>query len=78
MGLDKKYQFSQELYDLTGKKAGTRANATKWFWDYVKANDLQNPSNKREIICDETLYEVCGKKKITMFEVGKVLTPHLT
>ena len=28
-------------------------------WEYIKKHDLQNPSDKREILLDETLQKVC-------------------
>lgn len=38
----------------------------------------QNPSDKREIFCDDKLKAVMGgKPKITMFNMNKLLTPHL-
>ena len=77
-GLNTKLEFSDDLEDVTGKRSGTRAQATKWFWDYVKENDLQNPKNRREILCDSKLKKLCGKSKITMFQVGKVLSGHLS
>jgi chromatin remodeling complex protein RSC6 len=47
-------------------------------WDYIKSNNLQNPENRREILADDTLREVFGKDKVTMFEMNKHLARHLT
>jgi hypothetical protein len=48
-------------------------------WAYIKTKDLQNPGNKREILCDDALKAVFeGKDKVTMFEMNKLLTPHLS
>jgi chromatin remodeling complex protein RSC6 len=38
---------------------------------------LQNPQNKREILADDKLEAVFGKKKVTMFEMNKHLAAHL-
>jgi len=46
-------------------------------WDYIKKNKLQNPDNKREIVADDKLQAVFGKKKVTMFEMNKHLSAHL-
>ena len=46
-------------------------------WDYIKANNLQNPENRREILADDKLREVFGKDKVTMFEMNKHLARHL-
>ena len=32
-------------------------------WDYIKAHDLQNPEDRREILADDTLRKVFGKDK---------------
>ena len=45
--------------------------------DYIKKNKLQNPENKREILADDKLQKVFGKKKVTMFEMNKHLAQHL-
>lgn len=73
-----KQKFSAELKEVTGKNSGKRTDAVKWIWDYIKANDLQDPKNGRNILCDDALQDIYGKKKITMFEVGgKMLSEHL-
>jgi chromatin remodeling complex protein RSC6 len=41
-------------------------------WEYIKQNNLQNPSNKKEIICDAKMIEVFNKKSFTMFEMTKL------
>ena len=46
--------------------------------DYIKANNLQNPQNKREILADEKLEPIFGTKKVTMFEMNKHLARHLS
>ncbi len=32
-------------------------------WEYIRGHNLQNPNDKREIICDEKLQKVMGGKK---------------
>jgi len=45
----------------------------KGIWDHIKRNNLQNPDNKREIICDEPLKAVLGVNKIDMFAMNKLI-----
>lgn len=45
----------------------------KQLWQYIKGNNLQNPDNKREIICDPKLKAVFNTDKIDMFRMNKVL-----
>lgn len=43
-------------------------------WAYIKEHNLQNPSNRRQILCDAKLEELFGRKKIDMFRMTKVLS----
>lgn len=45
-------------------------------WQYIKEHDLQNPKDRREILCDEKMEPIFGKK-MTMFSMNKLLTKHL-
>ena len=51
----------------------SRPQVVKQLWVYIKDNALQNPSNKREIMCDDQLRAVFGVDKIDMFKMNKVL-----
>ena len=55
-----------------------RGEVVSKVWEYIKANNLQNPENRREILADDKLHKVFGKDKVTMFEMNKHLTRHLT
>jgi len=46
-------------------------------WKYIKGNQLQNPRNKREILCDERLRDLFKSTKINMFTMNKELGSHL-
>ena len=41
---------------------------------YIKDNNLQNPHNKKEILCDDKLEKIFKRKKIDMFQMTKVLS----
>lgn len=41
----------------------------------MKEHNLQNPDNRREIICDDRMKPVFGDR-IGMFETSKVLSRH--
>lgn len=47
-------------------------------WDYIKANNLQNAKNKRNILADGKLKAVFGKDEVTMFEMTGLVSKHLT
>ncbi len=76
--LMKPLQPSKELAAIVGDAPLPRPEVVKKVWDYIKRNDLQNPSNRREIVGDEKLKKVFGKDKVTMFEMNKHLARHLS
>jgi len=77
-GLSKPMTPSDELVAVIGAGPVARSEAVKKMWDYIKANNLQNPANKREIIADAKLKPVFGgKDKVTMFEMNSHLAKHL-
>lgn len=51
----------------------SRPQVVKQLWIYIKEHELQNPSNKREILCDDRLRLVFNSDKIDMFKMNKVL-----
>jgi chromatin remodeling complex protein RSC6 len=68
---------SAELAAVIGSNPVPRTEAVKLMWDYIKANNLQNPTNKRNILADEKLSKVFGKSEVTMFELTSILGKHL-
>tara|TARA_B100000519_G_C14234270_1_gene433961 strand:- start:1354 stop:1626 length:273 start_codon:yes stop_codon:yes gene_type:complete len=67
------------LAAVVGADPLPRTEVTKKLWDYIKSNNLQNPSNKREIIADDNLRAVFdGKDKVTMFEMTKLVSNHVS
>jgi len=75
--LQKPLQPSQELAAVVGREPLPRGEVVSKVWQYIKANNLQNPQNKREIVADDRLRKVFGKDKVTMFEMSKYLAQHL-
>jgi upstream activation factor subunit UAF30 len=76
--LQKLLQPSKELAAVVGGEPLPRGDVVSKVWDYIKKHDLQNPENRREILADDKLEAVFGKKKVTMFEMNKYLSQHLT
>src|SRR5215204_552419 len=75
--LMKPLQPSNELAAVVGSKPLPRPEVVSKVWDYIKRNNLQNPTNKREIVADDKLRAVFGKERVTMFEMNKHLAQHL-
>jgi len=76
-GFAKPYILSEPLAAVLGTESLSRPQVVKQLWAYIKANELQNPENKREIICDAALQPVFNVPKIDMFRMNKVLGQHL-
>lgn len=68
---------TQELAAVTGEGPYPRTEAVKLVWAYVKSNNLQNPANKRNILCDQKLKAVTNKDEVTMFELTGFINKHL-
>ena len=69
---------SAALQAVIGPDLVSRPGATKKLWDYIKAQGLQDPADKRTIRADDKLRAVFGKDSVTMFEIAKVLGGHLS
>lgn len=69
---------SLDLAVIVGAEPLARTEATKKLWDYIKAHNLQNPANKRNILCDAALKRVMGKDEVTMFELTGLVGAHLS
>ena len=76
-GIAKPITPSPELAKITGSAALPRSEVVSKVWAYIKANNLQNPANKREILADATLEPIFGGKSATMFEMNKHLAKHM-
>ncbi len=70
---------SSSLAAVVGSKAIPRTEAVKKIWVYIKANKLQDSKNKRMINADDKLKPVFGgKSQVSMFDMAKHLSKHLS
>ncbi len=74
----KPMKVSAELAAVVGEGPMPRSEVTKKIWAYIKQHNLQNPANKRNILADEKLEAIFGKKEVTMFEMTKIVNGHLS
>jgi chromatin remodeling complex protein RSC6 len=49
----------------------------KKLWEYIKANELQDARDKRQIRCDDKMQAVFKQSKVDMFQMNKLLGNHL-
>jgi len=77
-GLSTPYQLSPELARVVGRQILPRPMVTKFLWVYIREHNLQNPKDKREILCDAKLKLVMGgEERVTMFSMNKYISAHL-
>ena len=75
----KPMKLSADLEAVVGKGPMPRSEVVKQIWVYIKKHDLQNPKNKRNIFADEKLKPIFGgKAEVTMFEMTKLVSAHIS
>ncbi|PRC91384.1 SWIB/MDM2 domain-containing protein [Solimicrobium silvestre] len=71
--------LSPTLAAVIGAAPIPRTEVTKKIWEYIKKHQLQDEANKRMINGDAKLVAVFGgKKQVSMFEMTKLISAHLS
>lgn len=71
-------KLSVELADVVGASEMPRGEVLKKLWDYIRAHNLQDPKNKRQINPDGKLAKVFGgPDPIDMFKLAGIISKHL-
>ncbi|KNZ53522.1 uncharacterized protein VP01_3214g2 [Puccinia sorghi] len=76
-GIHVELNCSPALSELIGVPICSRPQVVKKLWQYIKANGLQKPDDKRQIICDDALKRVFNVNSVNMFTMNKLLADHL-
>jgi chromatin remodeling complex protein RSC6 len=70
---------SASLAAVIGPKARPRSQVAKSIWDYIKKHKLQDNKNRRMINADANLKVVFGgRQQVSMFEMTKLVSKHLS
>ncbi|XP_074581351.1 upstream activation factor subunit UAF30-like [Curcuma longa] len=77
-GITKPRPVSPQLQAVVGEVEIPRTQALKKIWAYIKENNLQDPDDKRIIVCDEKLQNIFGKDRVGFLEISGLLNPHFT
>ncbi|KAL8107061.1 upstream activation factor subunit UAF30-like [Apium graveolens] len=76
-GILKPMPISPVLSEFIGAPESSRTEAVKKVWQHIKANNLQNPADKKVIFCDEKLKTIFdGKVQVKFLEIAKLLSNH--
>ncbi|EIN06737.1 SWIB-domain-containing protein [Punctularia strigosozonata HHB-11173 SS5] len=73
-GFAKEYSLSEPLAAVLNVDKLSRPQVVKRMWEYIRENNLQNPNDKREIICDEKLQRIFNAPSTNMFKMNKTLS----
>lgn len=65
------------LAAIVGASPLPRGQVVAKVWDYIRANNLQKPTDKRVIVADAKLKAIFGKDECTMFEMNKFIAQYL-
>ncbi len=75
----KPMKISSDLAEVIGSGPMPRSEVVKKLWIYIKKHDLQDQKNKRNINADTALKKVFGgKATVSMFEMTKLVSSHLS
>ena len=75
----KPVQPDEKLAAIIGNEPVPRTEVTRKLWDYIRAHNLQDPSNKTKINADDQLKQVFdGRDQVTMFEMTKLVFNHVS
>lgn len=69
---------SAALAAVIGATPAPRTEVTKKIWEYIKKHNLQDAANKRNINADDKLKPIFKKPQVTMFELTKLVSEHLS
>eukprot|EP00771_Trimastix_marina_P000390 gnl/Trimastix_PCT/1409.p2 GENE.gnl/Trimastix_PCT/1409~~gnl/Trimastix_PCT/1409.p2 ORF type:complete len:353 (+),score=90.64 gnl/Trimastix_PCT/1409:46-1059(+) len=70
--------LSDELAAICKAEQLPRPHVVRAVWAYVKEHQLQDPSDRKYILCDEALRKVFGEARISGFGMNKVISQHLS
>ncbi|XP_057529460.1 uncharacterized protein LOC130808041 [Amaranthus tricolor] len=76
-GLNKLCGVTPQLQTIVGQPALPRTEIVRQLWAYIRKNNLQDPSNKRKIICNDELRLLFEVDCTDMFQMNKLLAKHI-
>ena len=72
-------QLSEALTAVCGESQLPRPEVMKKIWDYIKENELKDPNDKSQILCDQKLKAVFdGSSTVHNMGINKYLSAHMT
>jgi chromatin remodeling complex protein RSC6 len=69
---------TEKLAAIVGATPIPRTEVTKKLWAYIKKNKLQDSKNRRNINADDKLRTIYKKDQVSMFEMTKLVSKHIS
>lgn len=63
--------------EFLGEESLPRTQVVKMLWSYIKKENLQDPSDKRNIKADQKLAKVFKASSFSMMKMNQLLSNHL-
>ncbi|THU53228.1 hypothetical protein C4D60_Mb10t12210 [Musa balbisiana] len=78
-GITKPRPVSPAMQAIVGVPEIPRTQALKLIWAYIKEHNLQDPENKKIIVCDEKLKAIFGgRDRVGFLEISGLINPHFS
>jgi len=72
------YRLSPALSTVVKADVLPRPQVVKKLWVYIREHNLQNPQNRKEILCDDNFKKIMGgRSKVTMFSMNSFVGDHI-
>ena len=76
-GIAQRVTPSLELGAIVGRAPLSRAELTTRVGASIKAHELQDAQDRRQIHADAILHKILGRDQVSMFELPKLLNQHV-
>ncbi|GLI72220.1 SWI/SNF and RSC complex subunit Ssr3 [Penicillium ochrochloron] len=71
-----RYKLSKELAEVLDVEEETRSGIVLGIWDYIRAMELQEDEEKRQVRCDHRLRSIFGRDQMFFPQIPDSIGPH--
>lgn len=71
-----RYKLSKELAEVLDVEEETRSGIVLGIWDYIRAMELQEDEEKRQVRCDHRLRSIFGREQMFFPQIPDMIGPH--
>ncbi|KMZ57388.1 hypothetical protein ZOSMA_86G00230 [Zostera marina] len=76
-GITKPKPISPVMQEFLGVPEIPRTQALKQIWAYIKKHDLQDPADRKVIVCDDMLKKIFGgRERVGFLEIAGLINVH--